>query len=164
MSRTTKGSTTARKASATPQHRGKASSPPAEKAKVLPGVKSAQRLRASASRAKPITVRLAPELQRGMNILRHALKRPVNKMINEAVLGFIQKRTAEVETDLEGMLAQIKAYKRRHPNFDTAFDQWADAEARFGDEDPAEGVVVKTDAAEAKAGPTQTLVRDILTR
>ena len=29
------------------------------------------------------------------------------------------------------------------PNFDAAFGQWADAEATFGGEDPAEGVVVK---------------------
>jgi len=85
-------------------------------------------------------------------------------MINEAVQGFIRKRTVEVETDLEGMLSQIKAYKRRDPNFDTAFGQWADAEAAFGGEDPAEGVVVKTEAVESKAGPAQTLVRQLLTR
>ena len=154
----------ARKASATPQQRRKTSSPAAAKVKVMPGVIVAKRMRASASKAKPITVRLAPDLQRGMDILRHALKRPVNKMINEAVRGFIQKRTAEVETDLEGMLSQIKAYKRLDPNFDAAFGEWADAEAKFGGEDPAEGVVVKTEAVEAKAGPTQTLVRELLTR
>lgn len=124
----------------------------------------AKRMWASASKAKPITVRLAPDLQRALETLRDVLKRPVNKMINEAVQGFIQKRTAEVETDLEGMLSQIKAYKRRDPNFDAAFGQWADAEAKFGREDPAEGVVVKTAAVEAKAGPTQTLVRDLLSR
>lgn len=120
--------------------------------------------KASAAKAKPITVRLAPELQRGMNILRVALKRPVNKMINEAVHGFIQKRTSEVEMDLEGTLAQIKAYKRRDPNFDRAFGQWADAEVKFGGEDPAEGVVIKTDTGKSKAGPTQRLVRNLLTR
>ncbi|MBI3490263.1 MAG: hypothetical protein HY047_00440 [Acidobacteria bacterium] len=119
--------------------------------------------RTRTSRVKPITVRLAPELQRGMDILRIALKRPVNKMINEAVKGFIQKRTAEVETDLAGMLSQIKAHKRRDPKFDAAFDEWADAEAKFGGEDPAEGVV-EPETVDAKVGPTQTLVRELLNR
>jgi predicted transcriptional regulator len=130
------------------------------------GIVVAKRMRASASKATPITVRLAPDLQRAMELLRDVLKRPVNKMINEAVQGFVQKRTAEVETDLKGILSQIKAYKRRDPHFDVAFDQWADAEARFGGEDPAEGVVVKTETVEpkAKAGPAQTLVRDLLSR
>lgn len=99
-----------------------------------------------------------------MDLLRGVLKRPVNKMINEAVQGFIQKRTAEVETDLEGMLSQIKAYKRRDSRFEAAFGQWADGEAQLGREDPAEGVVVKTEAGEAKAGPTQRLVRELLSR
>ncbi len=111
-----------------------------------------------------MTVRLAPELKQGLEMLHDLLKRPVNKMVNEAVDGFIRKRAAEVETDLEGMLSRIKAYKRRDPKFDAAFDRWADAEARFGGEDPIEGVVVKTDTVEAKAGSTQTMVRELLSR
>lgn len=164
MSTTTKRSRAVRKASAAPQQRKKPSSPTRPGAKVVSGVVIARRMRALSSKVKPITVRLAPDLKRGMDILRDVLKRPVNKMINEAVQGFIQKRTAEVETDLEGMLSQIKAYKRRDPNFDAAFGRWADAEAKFGGEDPAEGVVVKTETVDAKAGPTQTLVRELLSR
>jgi predicted transcriptional regulator len=124
----------------------------------------AKRARVPSSKVKPITVTLAPDLLRGMEMLRVALKRPVNTMINEAVKGFIQRRTAEVDADLAGLLSQVKAHKRRDPKFDAAFAEWARAEAKFGREDPAEGIVVDTETADAKAGPTQTLVRELLNR
>ncbi len=135
-------------------------SPTAKRPRKARRASATPRKRASVAKVTPITVRLAPDLQRGMEILRRTLKRPVNKMINEAVRGFIQKRTAEVEADLEEMLAKIKAYRRHNANFDPAFHAWADAEAKLGSEDPAEGVVVN--AAKASTGPTQTLVRELL--
>lgn len=127
------------------------------------GAVMGKRTRARSSRVKPITVRLAPDLQQGMDSLRLVLKRPVNRMIIEAVKGFIQIRTAEIGTDLAGLLSQIKAYKRRDPKFDAAFAEWASAEAKFGGQDPAEGVV-EPETADAKVGPTQSLVRELLNR
>jgi hypothetical protein len=83
-------------------------------------------------------------------------------MVNEAVKGFIERRTAEVEADLQSVLAQIKAYKRHDPDFKAAISSVVDAEASLGDEDPAEGLV--TDAGSEEVGPAQTLVRELLSR
>ena len=116
---------------------------------------------------KATTLRLKPELQQGLELLHEVLKQPINKMVNEAVKGFIDKRTAEVESDLKGVLAQIKAYKRVDPKFAAAIAQFVDAEARLGGEDPVEGVVVDAEpggaaAARTKFGPAQAMVRELL--
>ena len=125
------------------------------------------KLAAPAAKPKATTLRLKPELQQGLELLHEVLKQPINKMVNEAVKGFIDKRTAEVESDLKGVLAQIKAYKRVDPKFAAATAQFVDAEARLGGEDPVEGVVVDAEpggaaAARTKFGPAQAMVRELL--
>lgn len=114
----------------------------------------------SVVKAKATTVRLTPALRLGLEMLQGVLKKPVNKMVNEAVEGFIEKRTAEVQSDLENVLSQIKAYRRKDPDFKLAIREFVDAEASFGGEDPAEGAITRT--ASAGPGPSQTMVRALL--
>lgn len=144
-------SKTARKVSS-PSGRAK-SSAPTSKVKVAV-------TKSGPVKARATTVRLTPVHQVGLELLQRVLKQPVNKMVNEAVAGFIQKRTAEVESDLEGVLAQIKAYKRHDPDFIAAIRNVVDAEASFGGEDPAEGLVVRGESVEV--GPAQMMVRELL--
>ncbi len=54
------------------------------------------------------------------------------------------------------ILDRVRAYRRTDPDFDKMWDEFVDAEARFGAEDPVEGSTQKS------AGPAQTLVRDLL--
>lgn len=115
---------------------------------------------------KAKTLRLAPEFEAALGLLKRVLGMPVNKMVNEAVGEYIQKRAAEVETDLTGVLEQVKAYRRADPQFKQALAQFVKAEARHGGDDPVEGVVVEveppTGLGKSKAGPAQTMVRDLL--
>jgi hypothetical protein len=122
---------------------------------------------------KVTTLRLAPEFEAGLCLLKRFLHMPVNKMVNEAVGEYIQKRAADVETDLTGVLEQVKAYRRADPQFKQALAQFVTAEARYGGDDPVEGVVVdvepptrvqKSKAQKSKAGPAQTMVRELLKR
>jgi len=123
---------------------------------------------AEASAVKTKTLRLAPEYEAGLALLKGVLGTPVNKMVNEAVGEYIRRRSAEVEADLTGVLAQVKAYRRADPRFKQARARFVDAEARRGRDDPVEGVVVDVapPAAKrrttAKAGPAQTLIRGLL--
>jgi hypothetical protein len=92
---------------------------------------------------------------------------PVNKMVNEAVGEYLCKRSTEVDADLTGVLAQVKAYRRADPRFKQARARFVDTEARLGGDDPLEGVVVDVQppAAKrriAKAGPAQTMIRALL--
>jgi predicted transcriptional regulator len=111
---------------------------------------------AAAVQPKATTFRLDPPLQEGLMRLQVILKQPLNRLVNEAVRGFIQKRTAEVESDLQQILTRVKVYRRSDPKFKKAIAQFVDAEARFGSDDPAEG------RAEASAGPAQAMVHKFL--
>ena len=124
--------------------------------KSRPSVKAAKRV---APGTKATTLRLSPALQLGLEMLQGVLRKPINKMVNEAVEGFIAKRSVEIESDLKAVLAQIKAYKRADPNFEAAIAEFVDAEARLSSADPAEGVALLGKAA---MGPAQTRVRELL--
>lgn len=115
--------------------------------------------KSAAPATKATTLRLSPSLQLGLEMLQGVLKKPINKMVNEAVEGFIAKRSVEIESDLKAVLAQIKAYRRADPNFETAIAEFVGAEAGLGAADPAEGVAHLTKPA---AGSSQARVREIL--
>ncbi len=111
---------------------------------------------ASTAEPKATTFRLDPPLQEGLVLLQAVLKKPLNRLVNEAVRGFIERRTAEVETDLQQALARVQAYRRSDPRFEKAIAQFAAAEAGLADGDPAEG------HRRVGTGPAQTMVQDLL--
>jgi hypothetical protein len=63
-------------------------------------------------------------------VLGGLLKQPLNRLVNEAVRGFLEKRSAEIEADLERTLQHLKAYRKKDPSFESAIQQFVDAEAR----------------------------------
>jgi predicted transcriptional regulator len=106
--------------------------------------------------AKATTVRLEPRLLRGLELLRGFTKKPLNRLVNEAVLGFIERRSAQVESDLQDQLARVRAYRRSDPGFERAIGELVDAETRHGARDPIEGRSRKA------TGPAQAKVRELL--
>ena len=105
---------------------------------------------------KATTFRLNPKLQKGLTLLSQILKKPQNRLVNEAVEAFLKTRSAEVEFDLEQILKRVKDYRDKDPNFEAAIAAFVDAEASLGAEDPAEG------HTQPNAGPAQTLVHKLL--
>jgi len=110
------------------------------------------------------TLRLQPSYEKGLVFLKRVLKMPINKMVNEAVGEYIQRRTAEVESELTTTLAQLHAYRLADPDFVAARQAFIEGEALYGKDDPMEGriVHVKLPArAEVKRGvsapPTQAV-------
>ena len=59
--------------------------------------RSGPRRVASHSARKATTLRLDPPLQKGLLLLQGVLKKPLNRLVNEAVQGFLQKRVAELK-------------------------------------------------------------------
>ncbi len=110
----------------------------------------------SRARAKATTFRLDPQVQAGLVLLQGVLKKPLNKLVNAAVAHFVERRTAEVETDLVKALERVRAYRRSDPDFTKAMAEFVDAEARWGDADPVEG------GAKEIAGPAQAMVHELL--
>lgn len=106
---------------------------------------------------KATTLRLEPRVQERLTVLAKHLKQPLNKLINEAVRGFIDKRSSEVEADLRESLRRLQAIRTADPDFDSAIAQFAEAEIALANEDPAEG-----QAQPSATGPAQLMVRELL--
>ena len=85
------------------------------------------------------TVRLDRGLHEGLELLHLTLKRPVNKLINEAVRDYLAVRTAQAQQELTGLAARLEAYRLRDPGFEQAAARFVEAEAALGAADPAEG-------------------------
>jgi hypothetical protein len=143
---------------------------PSPKARApAPAVRAASSAKsAAAATVKTKTLRLAPEYEAGLALLKGVLGTPVNKMVNEAVGEYIRRRSAEVEADLTGVLERVKAYRRADPQFKQARARFVDAEARLGSDDAVEGVVVDMAPPVVrrrtanKAGPAQSMIRELL--
>jgi hypothetical protein len=127
----------------------------------------------AAATVKVKSLRLEPAYEAGLGLLKAVLKKPLNKMVNEAVGEYIDRRTAEAEAHLTGTLERLKAYRRGDPAFEQDLAGFVAAEARHGKRDPMEGVtysVVPPKAATAaakksrptKAGPALKKVRDLI--
>ena len=68
--------------------------------------------------SKPTTFRIDPPAQAALEHLSRVLKRPMNQLVNEAVKDYVNRRSREVERDLEGTIAKLRAYRQRDPHLD----------------------------------------------
>jgi hypothetical protein len=121
----------------------------------------------STAAPKATTVRLEPALITGLSLLRRILKKPMNRMVNEAVRHYVERKSSEVETDLQNVLERVQAYQRSDPNYQKLWAEFVDAEARYGKDDPVEGRIKSAGAMKNRlesAGPVQAKVREILSR
>jgi predicted DNA-binding protein len=112
----------------------------------------------SPTRRRATTFRLDPKLQENLTLLSQVLKKPLNSLVNEAVRGYLEKRSAEVESDLQRILDRVKSSRRNDPKFEYAIDATVEAEARFAAEDPAEG------RSDSTPGPAQIAVHRLIRR
>lgn len=88
---------------------------------------------------KAATVRLDARLQTALASISDVRKVPVSRLVNEAVSEYLERHAATVEADLEATLRRVRAYRQADPDFEAEISKVADAEARFGIADPAEG-------------------------
>ena len=91
--------------------------------------------------AKARTLRLSHEHEAGLKILKSVSGMPVSKMVNEAVGEYLERRTAQVETDLGVLLNQVKAYRQTDPDFKYARAQVVEAEMRALGKDRLDGTL-----------------------
>lgn len=77
---------------------------------------------------KATTFRIDPTVREGLFKLSALLNRPANQLANDALREYVDRRIGEVEDDLESTLEDIRAYRKRDPNFDLAIAEVAEAE------------------------------------
>ena len=101
-------------------------------------------------------MRLEPELMRGLELLQRVQRKPLNRLISEAVRSYVALRSVEVESDLREILDRVRAYRRSDPDFRRMWAEFVDTETRHAKQDPVEG------SGQKSIGPAQTLVRGLL--
>ena len=108
------------------------------------------------SQRKATTFRLDPLAQEQLTLLGSIRKMPRNRLVSEAVDGYLKTRLAEVEADLEETLRRLKAYRKTDSGFESDIAKFAEAEAVLAGEDPVEGKPAPA------AGPAQRMVLELL--
>ena len=107
---------------------------------------------------KRTTVRIDAGVKDGLEKLSKLLHKPQNLLVNEALEEFVLRRTVEVEGELESTLNDLRAYRKRDPNFEHAIKAFVEAEASM-EYDPAEGRIV---SETEETGTTETVIRKVL--
>ena len=86
------------------------------------------------------TIRLEPKAQAALQNLSKVTKRPMNKLINEAITAFVGHRSRAVERELEAMVTSLRAYRDSDPDDEKAIAAFTKAELTHAD--PVEGKAV----------------------
>ena len=97
----------------------------------------------------PFTLRIDPEERVALESLSKIEGRPINQLLNEAIKGYLSRRSQK-ERSLEGHLEGLRAYRKRDPEFQHAIASFVNAEASI--EDPLEGKPIARAASRATAG------------
>lgn len=101
-----------------------------------------------------LTLRADDHTVAALRNLSRVVGRPVNQIVVEAVETYLDRRTREVEADLEAQIRALRAYRDRDTGYDLAIAEFADAECVR--EDPIDGALA------APAGPVSREIRDLL--
>lgn len=88
---------------------------------------------------KASTIRLKPELQTALDQISNHLDRPKNKIVNQAVAEFLEKTSYRLRDNIEGTLENLRAYRRKDPNFEADIERFVEAEAAHAEDDAHEG-------------------------
>ena len=113
---------------------------------------------------KATTFRIEPVAMDGLVKLSAILDKPLNKLANDAIREYVARRTLDLERELESTLEDLRAYRKRDPNFEQSIAKFIEAELSVKD-DPAEGSVFieEGDAGEVgEVGPAQRAVLKVL--
>lgn len=106
------------------------------------------------------TFRIEPRTMGGLEKLGALLHRPLNKLANEALQEYVERRMAELEGDLAATLNDLRAYRQSDPNFDRSLKEFVKAEISEGP-DPLEGTVVMESDID-RLGPSQQKIQKLL--
>ena len=108
-------------------------------------------------KAKATTIRLDPFIEIGLQLLQSKIKRPINKIVHDALADYIEKGAMDMEADIEDTLRRLRQYRRSDPGFKRAIAAFVDAEATYGSRDPVEGRTISE-----QPGPAVSMVRERL--
>ena len=112
---------------------------------------------------KATTFRIEPVAMEGLMKLSKILDKSLNKLANDAISEYVARRTLALEGELESTLEDLRAYRKRDPNFEQSFAKFIEAEiAVSAKDDPAEGTVFIEEGEADKVGEVGSARRAVL--
>ncbi len=100
---------------------------------------------------KATTIRLDPVVKDRLDRLSILTDQSINALTNEALQEFIERRSLELEKEIEATLENVRAVRKSDPGFKRGIAAFAKAEAAL-EYDPVEGkVITKMTPAQKKA-------------
>src|SRR5882672_2541088 len=99
------------------------------------------------------TIRLESKAQAALQNLSKVTKRPMNKLVNEAIAAFVGQRSQAVEKELEAMVASLRSHRATDPDDEKAIAAFAKAE--LAHPDPVEGKPLTRRAPRAAAAKSK---------
>jgi predicted DNA-binding protein len=93
-------------------------------------------------------LRIDPEQLEALEDLSKIKGRPVNQLLREAVMNYLNRRD---RSSFEGTVSALRAYRKQNPGFKMAIDEFVDAEAGF--EDPLQGELIESQSGGGQEAP-----------
>lgn len=90
---------------------------------------------------KATTIRLDPAVKDRLSRLSILTDQSINELSNEALRDYIDRRSAELEKELEATLENVRAVRKSDPGFKRGIAAFAKAEAAL-EHDPVEGKII----------------------
>lgn len=113
---------------------------------------------------KATTIRIAPLVQKRLELLAQLRGAPLNRLVNAAVAQYVDNGLTEAEAGLTGLLEKVRASRRDDPDFESSIADFVAAEASLAAQDPVEGEAFdgKPRAKKHTRRPTRALIHQAL--
>ncbi|HMN43836.1 MAG TPA: hypothetical protein PKE27_04655 [Povalibacter sp.] len=86
--------------------------------------------------SKDTTFRIDPAIQGGLKTLSRLLGKPVNKLVNDALLQYVKAQAGKMEVDL------LREYRDLDPDLSRSVGQAVQREMGYVGRDPMEGILL----------------------
>ncbi len=103
--------------------------------------------------SKATTFRIDPQIQGGLKTLAKMLGRPVNKLVNDALLQFVRTEAGRLEVDLQQDIDLLRRYRELDPDLSRSVELAGDREMAYAGNDPLEGKLLPEETTPPGGAP-----------
>ena len=89
--------------------------------------------------SKVTTFRIDPAIQSGLKTLSRLLRKPMNKLVNDALLQYVKAQAGKMHVDLQQDVDLLQLYRDLDPDLTSSVTQAVQREMGYAGQDPREG-------------------------
>ena len=92
--------------------------------------------------AKVTTFRVDPAIQGGLKTLSRLMGKPVNKLVNDALLQYVKAQAGKMHVELQQDVDLLQQYRDLDPDLTRSIEQGIQREIGYVGQDPIEGTLL----------------------